>query len=65
MLAFDGEFTSLLGNRTPDPCQHVRTEPVKLIPLLILILVFLLQETRKRKGLKEGLPDLTQYLDKL
>ncbi|PSN53366.1 Elongation factor 2 [Blattella germanica] len=23
------------------------------------------QETRKRKGLKEGLPDLTQYLDKL
>jgi hypothetical protein len=24
-----------------------------------------LQETRKRKGLKEGLPDLTQYLDKL
>jgi hypothetical protein len=26
---------------------------------------FLLQETRKRKGLKEGLPDLTQYLDKL
>ncbi|WP_278924638.1 hypothetical protein, partial [Pseudophaeobacter profundi] len=23
------------------------------------------QDTRKRKGLKEGLPDLTQYLDKL
>jgi elongation factor 2 len=23
------------------------------------------QETRKRKGLKEGLPDLSQYLDKL
>lgn len=24
-----------------------------------------LDETRKRKGLKEGLPDLDQYLDKL
>nr|WCZ69509.1 elongation factor 2 [Eocanthecona furcellata] len=25
----------------------------------------IVQDTRKRKGLKEGLPDLTQYLDKL
>lgn len=25
----------------------------------------LLQDTRKRKGLKEGLPDLSAYLDKL
>jgi len=24
-----------------------------------------LQDTRKRKGLKEGLPDLNSYLDKL
>lgn len=32
---------------------------------LILMFIFLPQETRKRKGLKEGLPDLSQYLDKL
>ena len=25
----------------------------------------ILDETRKRKGLKEGMPDLDQYLDKL
>ncbi|EAN93802.1 elongation factor 2, putative, partial [Trypanosoma cruzi] len=25
----------------------------------------IIQDIRKRKGLKEGLPDLSQYLDKL
>lgn len=28
-------------------------------------IVYFLQDTRKRKGLKEGLPDLNTYLDKL
>lgn len=28
-------------------------------------IISLFQDTRKRKGLKEGLPDLQQYLDKL
>jgi hypothetical protein len=39
-----------------------------VLPAEIEIFTFnfpVLQETRKRKGLKEGLPDLTQYLDKL
>lgn len=35
------------------------------VPVKILQSFFLFQDTRKRKGLKEGLPDLTQYLDKL
>jgi hypothetical protein len=33
--------------------------------LIGVIFLSFLQETRKRKGLKEGLPDLSQYLDKL
>lgn len=51
--------------------QNRGTDTVNILILLLKIcgfglkLFIFLQDTRKRKGLKEGLPDLTQYLDKL